>query len=206
MRKIRLNKSDMHRVLLTDVLPYETPMFFSNEGFYLFCKERLVTSPAVLQQLLTGFRAGKAPKIQDLSTVPYGYEIRKGTLSTRTLSLFHPAVQLQIVSLYERFAHVLLHLCTRSSFSLRHPAAVASTIYGKDVDAKEANEDFRYASTFFKYEKYNLLYRFFDSYEFLRLEKRFRHLKMFDISQCFDHIYTHTISWAVRSVNGAVKL
>ncbi len=204
MKKIRIDKSDKFRVLLTDVLPYETPLFFSNEGFYRFCKECLAQTAPVVRTSLTGSENMERQEPKGLNTIPYGYDIRKGTLGTRTLSLFHPAVQLQIVSLYERFSHVILHLCGRSKFSLRHPATVASAIYGKE-DEPVADDDTQYGATFFKYEKYDLLYRFFDSYEFLRLEKRFRHLRRFDISKCFNHIYTHTLSWAVRNKKFAKK-
>ena len=204
MRKIRIDKSDKYRVLLTDVLPYETPMFFSNEGFYRFTKECFTGSTPVVRKILTGFQDGEKQELSKLNTVPYSYDIRKGTLGTRTLSLFHPAVQLQIVSLYEQFSHVIIHLCGRSKFSLRHPAAIASAIYGKEGEA-DTCDDIQHGATFFKNEKYDLLYRFYDSYEFQRLEKRFRHLRMFDISKCFNHIYTHTVSWAVRSKEFAKK-
>jgi len=200
MRKIRIDPFDNYRALLTDVLPYETPLFFSNEGFYRFCRKGLDTAPPIIKTLLTGFEPNaKHQNPQGLNTVPYGYEIRKGTLGTRTLSLIHPAVQLQVVSLYSRFAHVILHLCKRSRFSLRYPESVASAVYGKPGDSDEQEETPQYGATYFKYEKYELLYRFFDSYEYQRLEKRFRHLRMFDISQCFNHIYTHTLSWAIKS-------
>ncbi len=203
MRRIRIDTTDRHRVLLSDVLPYETPLFFSNEGFYRFCRDHLLSAPPVIRTLLTGFSPGETEKVWNLNTVPYGYSIRKGTLGTRTLSLFHPAVQLQFVALYERFAHVVLHLCARSRFSLRRPAAIASAVFGASVD--EADEDLQCGATYFRYEEYDLLYRFFESYEFQRLEKRYRHLRKFDIAKCFDHIYTHTLSWAVRSKEFAKK-
>ena len=178
-------------------------MFFSNEGFYRFCRQHLDSAPAIVRTILTGFEPEDEPSPRELGTVPYDYDIRKGTLDTRTLSVFHPAVQLQFVSLYDRFAHVILHLCRRSRFSLRYPATVASAVYGKLDDGDD--DELKYGATYFKYEKYDLLYRFFDSYEFQRLEKRFRHLRMFDISKCFSHIYTHTLSWAVRSKEFAKK-
>ncbi|SDI02808.1 hypothetical protein SAMN04488062_12055 [Flavobacterium omnivorum] len=34
MGKVKINKEDKTRVLLTELLPYEVPMLFSNEGFY----------------------------------------------------------------------------------------------------------------------------------------------------------------------------
>jgi len=34
MGKVKIKKDDKYRVLLTEILPYEVPMIFSNEGFY----------------------------------------------------------------------------------------------------------------------------------------------------------------------------
>ena len=34
MGRIKINKEDKSRVILTELLPYEVPMLFSNEGFY----------------------------------------------------------------------------------------------------------------------------------------------------------------------------
>lgn len=197
MRKISIDKSDQYRVLLTEVLPYETPFFFSNEGFYFFCRNQLDSSPEIIKKLVAGWinkDCAKEPK--ELNTVPYNYEIRKNNLETRTLSLMHPAIQLQFVIFYKKFSYVILHLCQRSRFSLRFPAVVASEFYSNhDL----CDEDIQYCSTYFEYEKYSFFYNFFHSYEFFQLEKRFRHLRIFDISKCFHHIYTHSISWAVRS-------
>lgn len=191
MKKIRSNKRDLHRVLLTEVLPYETPFFFSNEGFYK-CHDKFNN---IIKKLL-GNEIDE-DKLSKLKTIPYSYEIRKNAIDNRTLSLMHPVIQLQFVKLYSDFSHVILNLCQRSQFSLRYPSAIASMFY--DKEAPNSNDELQYCSNFFEYKKYNFLYSFFDSYEFNRLEKRFSHLRTFDISKCFSHIYTHTISWAVKS-------
>lgn len=95
--------------------------------------------------------------------------------------------------------HTLLSISVAEVlFSLRHPSAIGSAYYQPN-DRDSESDDLQYGSTYFDYKKYNFLYRFFDSYEFHRLEKRFHNLQTFDISKCFNHIYTHTISWAVRS-------
>ena len=38
MGRIKINKEDKSRVILTELLPYEVPMLFSNEGFYNIIK------------------------------------------------------------------------------------------------------------------------------------------------------------------------
>ena len=34
MSKIKINRNNSNRILLTELLPYEVPMLFSNDGFY----------------------------------------------------------------------------------------------------------------------------------------------------------------------------
>ena len=134
MKKIKIDKDDQYRVLLTDVLPYETPLFFSNEGFYKYCRSASNGAPEFLKSILGGGGGAKPiPAVKRLMTIPYKYDIRKGTLGARTISVIHPAVQLRIVELYAEFSHVLLHLCHRSNFSLRYPDSVASLFYGKET-------------------------------------------------------------------------
>jgi len=49
------------------------------------------------------------------------------------------------------------------------------------------------------------MHRFIESSEFLRIEKRFSRLRMLDISKCFFNIYTHSITWSVKSKDVAKR-
>ena len=40
MSKIKIDKNDYFRVILSDTLPYEVPINFLNEGFYLHLKNK----------------------------------------------------------------------------------------------------------------------------------------------------------------------
>ena len=42
MGKVRIDKDDKSRILLTELLPYEVPMLFSNEGFYTILKNNSI--------------------------------------------------------------------------------------------------------------------------------------------------------------------
>ncbi|BCV57422.1 hypothetical protein TUM17384_13670 [Shewanella algae] len=42
------------------------------------------------------------------------------------------------------------------------------------------------------------LYKFYDSYEANRIEKKFEHLTKFDISKCFHNIFVPSFGWAVK--------
>lgn len=211
MSKVRVNKKDKYRVLLTEVLPYEVPICFSNEGFYRYVSKEETNAPVLITSILKNgcFKEGW--------TIPFNFKIRKGVASTRTLSLIHPASQIQIVDFYEKYAHLICHLCTKSSVSLRAPKKIAAQFYLKSTNVKndsvkdglveeetESHEtELTYSSSFFVYTKYSFLFKYFDSYDFLRLEKRFKYLLKFDVSKCFNSIYTHSISWAVKDKNFA---
>lgn len=43
-----------------------------------------------------------------------------------------------------------------------------------------------------------MMYKFFTSGDYLRLEQKYTNLMKMDIASCFYHIYTHTITWAVK--------
>ena len=204
MSKLKITKSDKLRIILTDVLPYEVPLIFSNEGFYDFLKVKEIKSPPALTKLLYENKN---------YTIPYNYKIKKSANKSRTLSLIHPACQYKFVDFYTQYESLILNQCSKSKFSLRFPSAVASHYYEKDLlkqnedDTKtphvesEVNgfsEQSKYASSYFVYKKYNFLYKFYDSYEFHRLEKKFNYLLCIDISKCFHSIYTHSIAWAVK--------
>ena len=124
----------------------------------------------------------------------------------------HPAVQLKLCLFYANHADLLLYLCSRSSFSIRKPKTVASHFFEKsglgpsdeaeegevEIDPDPFKASSGVASSYFTYKKYNLQYRFFESYEFIALEKRFKLFGAFDVHKCFYNIYTHTFAWAVK--------
>jgi hypothetical protein len=204
MGKVKVQKSDQSRILLTEVLPYEVPIIFSNQGFYDYVKEPGNT-PSFIKDLLNN----------PLPRIPFNYKIKKDLVSHRTLSVMHPSSQKSFIDFYNRYDLLITHLCSRSPISLRYPNQVASLFYHKEnvesdstledkveveenEDAPENSKTSGYVCSYFKYRKYDLLYKFYDSYEFLRLERKYKHLLKFDISNCFSSIYTHSIAWAVK--------
>jgi hypothetical protein len=68
---------------------------------------------------------------------------------------------------------------------------------GVDLDSEHFLR--RHPTSFFAYTGYRRLHKFFDSEEFLGLERRFPILWMLDISNCFGSIYSHSVSWAMKS-------
>jgi hypothetical protein len=87
------------RALLTETLPYEVPIVFSNE--MLFVSE--VRREKLSQNLKTAL--GKIRREVTKYTKPLNYKIRKGGSSLNTLSIVHPLHQLKManfVFLHER--------------------------------------------------------------------------------------------------------
>ncbi len=204
MGRHNVNKNDKSRILLTELLPYEVPILFSNEGLYNYCQEKGKSNPPKLVTKLLDV------KDSDFK-IPFSYDIKKSTESNRTLSLIHPAIQLKFIPFYQKYDALIIHLCSRSPISLRFPSKVATHFYFKnnklnnsdkessiEIEQSGFEKEQIFSSSYFTYKKYPLLFKFYDSYEFLRLEKKFKHLLQFDISKCFESIYTHTISWAVK--------
>jgi hypothetical protein len=207
MSKFRVDRQDESRVLLTEVLPYETPLFFSNALLYKLDKamrKQTAREPALVRSLV-------GTKLDSL--VPYEFSILHSAGKLRVLSLIHPAAQRMFVDFYSQNADAILYLCSKSSFSLRSPVRVASQYVEKslwdreesearDLGPEEERDAFelqtRYASSFFEYRQYGYLYKFYQSNELLRLEKRFRFLLQFDIARCFSSVYTHSVTWAAK--------
>jgi hypothetical protein len=197
----RVYKSNYNRVLLTEVLPYEVPILLTNEGFY--------SRPAGREEV--GLLGNILQPHKE--THPFTYKIVRTASSYRTLHLIHPSSQQDFVDFYKTYSSLMCGLTARSEFSLRAPAEVAAWYYEPDNSLRdnsvkdegaEANVDeglavqFKYASSFFLYKKYAFLYKFYDSYEFHRLEKKFKKLLKFDISKCFDNISTKRLGEAVK--------
>ena len=158
-KKIKLCYSK-ERVLFSDVLPYECPIFFSNRYLYRFLakylwigKEKKVNSITynVLEQkkrlnekdanafaaLLFGcYEKGK--RIGDLQHrvnalfYPFQFNIAHKKNKNRTLSIIHPYNQWQIVEFYEQYKYSILYLCNQSNFSLRKPHKIAQYFYYRD--------------------------------------------------------------------------
>lgn len=194
-----------YRALLTDTLPYEVPVIFSNS--ILHSSLSAPHGDPKIKSLIDLMRQRRRPFSQ-----PYCYEIAKGNGRTTRLSIVHPAWQTLIAEFYQNHAASILNYCADERFSLRRPSAVAVPYIEGNSDeeegrlklgvaqlAAEAGEpDVSHLTTYFAYRKYNLLGKFADSREHQRLETRFRYRRSADISKCFYNIYTHSVTWAIK--------
>jgi hypothetical protein len=202
----RVKKEDFSRILLTETSSYDVPVTFSNVGFYWHWKkfeEGRSFFPEIMEFLF---------QKRDLSgyTIPLHYKIRKDEKSYRSLSLIHPATQVKFIDFYKSFDQKIVEACAKSEFSIRSPANIASKYYVKsenensykfrseEVTTRQSESKSRFLTSYFSYKGYNRLHHFFDSQSFVDLERKYSSFWSVDISKCFDSIYTHSITWAMK--------
>ena len=227
----------IERVVLSDVLPYEVPIVFSNRYFYRFLCEHAIKFhenriswnhiDEVLDDLVKmvlGIQSAKFVRhvtedcrnvsIVDLDkadfvhTVPFVFSTTHKQDQLRQLSLMHPKGQLLVVDFYDQFKDLMIYYASRSEFSLRSPRRIAGCTYidfrsqierqdKSDSLVEVDGENYENLKSFFVYERFSNVFKFYESREHLRSERDFRSLTKFDISGCFDSIYTHSLAWAV---------
>jgi len=199
--KTKIDSSDLNRVVLTETIPYEVPIIFSNEGLY----KNLKRKSGFIYDLLFKDCYSKF-------TIPLNYKIRKHKYYLRNMSLIHPVSQNKVVSFYNEYKNIICHYTQKSESSLRYPKKVGSAYYKKNIDSNKnkyklkntiEHEKYdkitRHPVSYFAYGGYRKLHEFYDSEEIIKYEKKYQYLMLLDISKCFPSIYTHTISWAVRN-------
>jgi hypothetical protein len=202
----RINKSDYFRILLTETIPFEVPIIFTNEGFYRhFHAYKNENYP--LKDIFESLICDES----DRSTTPVAYKIRKNAISLRTLSLIHPFAQNKFIEFYKKFSGIICYHCSNSQISLRSPHKIGSVFYVKSrlentkkyktdsIDTLKQDLHTKNSSSYFAYSGFDRLYKFFESEKYFKLEKKFSSMWIMDVAKCFDSIYTHTISWAVKT-------
>lgn len=197
--------NNKYRVLLTEVLPYELPLMLNNEAFYMN-----MLDDELRKQFVDVF--GNAHVKQRDWTIPFDYYVRRwGSDRSRKLSLMHPITQLDCVEHYAKYDEYMLNICSHSPFSIRYIDKKARCIFPpeerestepedgheRQVELVDDEVESRYRS-YFRYKKYDLAYKFFDSGDNLRLEQKYPYMMEVDVAKCFYHIYTHSIAWAVK--------
>lgn len=235
-KRLRI-KYKKERAILSDVLPYELPIIFSNRHFYRFLvqygievnnrsiiinksndklstKEELCVPEIV--KLLFGCNVDVVKRdntysldiTKDSWRIPFIYKISHKDKEFRELAIIHPKSQAELVDIYEKYKELILYNCSISRFSIRKPDAIAKFVFYKDKlhrlskgykrdSVENYLKEYENLRTFFSYKKYTNIYRFYEDYRYQRAEKKYQHLVKFDISKCFDSIYTHSIVWAL---------
>ena len=233
---VKYNKKQINikkeRVILSDVLPFEIPVTFSNRHFYSFLVNNHISidgkiikwnkDDPILEtiiKLLFGFNKNKLVnnrqikinfKKGECKTIPFSYKISHKDRDFRELTIVHPKNQLAVIEFYEKYKELILYYCNISPFSIRRPFKIAKFSYYSDrthieklaydhehKSVEEFDKEYENLKTFFVYKKYSNIYKFYESYKYHRCEKKYNNLFKFDITRCFDSIYSHSISWAL---------
>lgn len=201
-----IDRRDFERALLTDTVPTDVPIVFSNDGFH--ANVRRATKSEALEKVIAALIRNNLERY----TIPYRYRIRLSSTTSRQLSLAHPAAQYRACGFYKDYAHLIPYFCRQQDVSLRRPVKVGSTFFffnrsadrkqykGAAIDMLLHDETVRNPGSFFAYDGYDRLYKFYNSQEFVDLEKRFSKMRLTDVSKCFSSIYSHTLAWAVKDV------
>lgn len=243
-------KHNIFLPLMTDILPYELPVLFTNKYFYKFLKSNY---DEYYDNICTTFEENKNKQLNiyrnnilninmfiksygqndnlgllllqqyiDDDSIPMLFHIKKNNNAYRTMSIIHPASQINICDLYHKYENEILFYTNKGSdFSLRHPYKkdykymdidmILKKYINLDLDADSGhdsiiNDDYteeEFQVRYFSYRKYLYINSFYNSQEYKDLEKKFDLCSMFDIKKCFDSIYTHSIAWAVKGIEAA---
>lgn len=146
---------------------------------------------------------------KNFTKIPFSFDIAHKDHELRTLSIPHIFNQLQMINFYNSFKDLIIYYTSKSSYSIRRPKSIAKSYYFKDrthsknisrdlnFTIEEYEKEYETLKSFFTYDKYSNVYKFFESYVYHRAEKKYNNLLKLDISKCFDSVYTHSISWAI---------
>ena len=218
------------RVVLSDVLPFEIPITFSNRHFHNFLVNNHISTDGkmikwdkndpileIIVKLLFGIKKDNPVNDRQINinngerkTIPFNYKISHKDNDFRELTIIHPKDQLAVIEFYEKYKNMILYYCNISPFSIRRPVKIAKFSYYKDrthieklaydnehKSIEEFDKEYENLKTFFVYKEYSNIYKFYESYKYQRCEKKYNRLFKFDITRCFDSIYSHSISWAL---------
>lgn len=203
---LKLSKSKF-RIVITEVLPYERPLFYSNRFFARFLKYYDID---ICDNRLVANRHGEDEGLEDFlhllsgmkgERLNYNYSISKDGLKRgRLLTVMHPFHQVKTMEFYNKYSKLIMAFCQKSKFSIRYPSKIStqmrwSSRFDKVIDDEAVEEKTaESAKSYFHYEEFNNISKFFDGYKFLNIEKRFEYLLKIDIEKCFDSISPERLS------------
>ena len=140
-----------------------------------------------------------------MDTIPFNFRVAHN-LDGRTLSVVHPRNQVEVASFYATHSALITYYTSVSEFSIRRPVSVSRYVYYKDklheerLDSvsglEEDGREYEQIGSYFVYQKYRNIHRFFESYQYHRAEKKYDSMVQIDVNKCFDSIYTHSLPWA----------
>lgn len=213
--------SKKERVLLSDVLPFELPVTFSNRHFYNFLVTNGVstngkiikwdkTDPAleIVIKLLFGFRKNKEVKNRqikcsgkDFMAIPFNYKISHKEKDFRELTIIHPKNQLALIEFYEKYKELILYYCRISPFSIRRPHKIAKFSYYNDrthIEKLAHDHEHKSAEEFDK--EYENLKTFFAYKEISNVYKFYESYKYHRCEKKYNRLFKFDIARCFDSI------
>lgn len=211
MSKILHVSNSKYRAVISEMLPYERPVFFTNRFFARFLKYYGIRTK---DDSLLATRHEEEPGLKEFLLILGGqngalrtcfqYNISKdGHEDGRCLSVIHPFHQVKMVEFYDKYKMLLIDFCQRSHFSVRYPYKVADLqkkqkgyhkLYSDDAKPIDTHESLKH---FFAYKQYKNINFFYGDYRFLRAEKKFRKMTKLDLEHCFENILPKLLAEAM---------
>ncbi|MCV3471499.1 hypothetical protein [Campylobacter sp. CNRCH_2015_0338h] len=143
--KIRYRKE---RVVLSEILPYEVPIIFSNKNFYNFLLKNKTkinnyfdNSTNIKKNFKKMLNLLFIDREFDYYTIPFHFKIPHKTNEYRKLSIIHPAHQIKVMNFYDTYKQAILYFSSKSEFSIRKPYKVANLFYNKNDFTNTKNID-----------------------------------------------------------------
>ncbi len=217
-KQIRIKKE---RVILSDVLPFELPITFSNRHFYDFLVANGVSlnegtikwdknDPALetIVKLLFGFKKNKQVNNQEINcekgglvTIPFNYKISHREKEFRELTIIHPKNQLALVEFYEKYKELILYYCRISPFSIRRPHKIARFSYYEDrTHIKELAYDHEHKSAEEFDKEYENLKTFFAYKEISNVYKFYESYKYHRCEKKYNRLFKFDIARCFDSI------
>ena len=141
-KKISL-KYKKERAILSDVLPYEIPLIYSNRHFYDFLTKYKIEIDSdnnidfqqngnpTLEKIIELIFGKQKSKKDYFISIPFLFKIPHKTNEYRELSLISPLNQVYLVKFYDSFQETIKYYSSISPYSIRRPYKVAKSINKK---------------------------------------------------------------------------
>lgn len=196
----KMKEIDSIAYILTDVLPNELPLIFSNKIYYDFLvnNSSFISSKEEYSKMVKG------------GTIPILFNISKNDSGYRIISLMHPYMQMVVAKfMYDYSNLITIYFQQNKLFSIRAPISLNDKVIAirereieeirSIIDPCQEEYDFKFEpirTHFFNLSSCAKITDFYKSYKLKDLEIKYRFMMKMDILNCFGSIYTHSVDWA----------
>lgn len=220
-KKIKISYSK-ERVVLSDILPFEIPLIYSNRYFYKYllkCENFKKKIEKKKQELKTGNNVLKRKletEINDLNfhisvlqtfagnnyiNKPMCFKIKHKESDYRELSLIHPINQKNVVEFYDKYKSLIIYYSSISPFSIRKPTKVANFTFYNDLLHKKNEDDcYEYSQIEEEDNEYENLRSFFAYHKYSNIHKFYESYQFHRSEKKFNNLLKIDVSKCFDSI------